>query len=415
MSNDVWSEDRFSRQEIADDIEQFIESRIRYPTLDEGALTIALDADYGAGKSFFLKRLQAQLSEKHPVAFVDAWKDDSGDDPLLALMLAISEALSEKLRHKLVDPKLRKDITAAVGSVSKIALKAILRGGLKFVTTETSVKEIEEVFSKGLDDTFNETLDKSVASETSLLISRRKQIAAFQSELAKLLEEVEKIEGQKVCLTILVDELDRCRPTYALKLLEESKHFFDSTNTVFVFATKLESLSHTIRAVYGERYNAEHYLSRFVKYTLKLPPPTMTQFVIDLVKRAPFPETDWVIVSSGRVDNSVDAIATWLANLFSANGLNARDVERVMDSIVTASSIRSDNFPVQLASMAPQALQLYLVQSGRRDNPNGSLSVPSVHGIEGSGDLYTRMQSNQTYAIKPDGKSLSKSSACEYF
>ena len=73
-------------------------------------------------------------------------------------------------------------------------------------------------------------------------------------------------------LVIFIDELDRCQPLFAVKLLERIKHYFGNTNLTFVFSTNLAELQNTIRSLYGEQFSASRYLDKFFDVTLKLPP-----------------------------------------------------------------------------------------------------------------------------------------------
>lgn len=64
-------------------------------------------------------------------------------------------------------------------------------------------------------------------------------------------------------VVIFIDELDRCKPTYAVKLLERIKHYFNNDKIIFVFSTNLEELQSSVKCVYGESFNAYRYLDRF--------------------------------------------------------------------------------------------------------------------------------------------------------
>ena len=79
-------------------------------------------------------------------------------------------------------------------------------------------------------------------------------------------------------LVIAIDELDRCRPSYAVELLEIAKHFFSVDNIVFVLAIDKAQLSHAIKAVYGNDFDASGYLRRFIDLDFQLPKPEQTDF-----------------------------------------------------------------------------------------------------------------------------------------
>jgi hypothetical protein len=86
---------------------------------------------------------------------------------------------------------------------------------------------------------------------------------AFKARMAKLLACLDGDRGLKAPMFILVDELDRCRPSYAIQMLEEVKHLFDVTGVVFIFATDGLQLEKAIGAVYGPNFDGKRYLLRF--------------------------------------------------------------------------------------------------------------------------------------------------------
>lgn len=80
-------------------------------------------------------------------------------------------------------------------------------------------------------------------------------------------------------LFIFIDELDRCRPTYAIEMLETIKHIFDMKNVVFIVATDKEQLEHSIKAVYGSGFNSRLYLDRFFSRSVTLTNPSRYEFI----------------------------------------------------------------------------------------------------------------------------------------
>ena len=70
---------------------------------------------------------------------------------------------------------------------------------------------------------------------------------------------------------IIIDELDRCKPTFAVQTLEIVKHLFNVEGLVFLFALDINQLSHSIKLVYGNDFNAIGYLERFFNYLTILP------------------------------------------------------------------------------------------------------------------------------------------------
>ena len=79
-------------------------------------------------------------------------------------------------------------------------------------------------------------------------------------------------------LIIFVDELDRCKPIYAVRLLERIKHYFDNERITFVFSINTNELQHTIKRYYGENFDACRYLDRFFDLRMSLPPANIANF-----------------------------------------------------------------------------------------------------------------------------------------
>jgi hypothetical protein len=67
----------------------------------------------------------------------------------------------------------------------------------------------------------------------------------------------------QVGIIVIIDELDRCRPNYAIRMLEEIKHFFEVPGVVFILGLHGGQLSKSVSAVYGAEFDSEDYLRRF--------------------------------------------------------------------------------------------------------------------------------------------------------
>lgn len=72
-------------------------------------------------------------------------------------------------------------------------------------------------------------------------------------------------------IVIVIDELDRCRPDYALAVLEVIKHFFAVPKVHFILGINGEALESSVRARYGVDVDAESYLRKFINASFSLP------------------------------------------------------------------------------------------------------------------------------------------------
>ena len=77
-------------------------------------------------------------------------------------------------------------------------------------------------------------------------------------------------------LVIFIDELDRCKPDYAIQLLERIKHYIISEQITFVFSVNIEQLQHTIKRFYGDDFDACSYLDRFFDFHVALSVPKLS-------------------------------------------------------------------------------------------------------------------------------------------
>ena len=91
-----------------------------------------------------------------------------------------------------------------------------------------------------------------------------------KEEIAELKEALNKIAEDKKIL-FLIDELDRCRPNYAIDFLETIKHLFNQENTAFVIATNLSQLKSSAKALFGNELDFANYYRKFSPTIWQLP------------------------------------------------------------------------------------------------------------------------------------------------
>ena len=249
--------DSFVRNSVGrnDSLLKFIEM-LNY---QDDSYSIALDGRWGSGKTFFVKQCklvldclneenhyayekqildvidQVKISELKKINFktvyFDAWKNDSDLDPIVSLSKSIATTtLSVKTKVKSAAYKAGEQlIKIAVEKIAKIDISSIL----------------------------------------DILQTEEKVETEFKKELDSLIPEAGR-------LVIFIDELDRCRPTYAVKLLERVQHFFDNNKITFIFSVNLYELKNTIQKLYGSSFDGDRYLNRFFYSIISLPDTNYT-------------------------------------------------------------------------------------------------------------------------------------------
>ncbi|RLK02611.1 KAP family P-loop NTPase fold protein [Ruegeria conchae] len=259
--------DKLSRKTTGDKLSELVE-RIDDP------MVVALDGAWGSGKSFFLKcwvgeHLRREGNTTQTVYF-DAFKHDFLDDPLIALTGAIAERFKEsgdKTAQKAWDQAKR--VAPALG-------RAIIRAGIS-VATAGLVNKADQLADAAI-ETASRELDEAIAEFWKRESGKRVAMECFRQALVDLTDpDVNGLPARK--LVIVVDELDRCRPDYALSLLETIKHFFNVDGVHFILGVNLEQLQNSVKARCGSGTEADAYLQKF--YPLKLKLPRMIQHTRD--------------------------------------------------------------------------------------------------------------------------------------
>ncbi len=277
--------DKLSRKTTGDKLSELVE-RIDDP------MVIALDGAWGSGKSFFLKcwvgeHLKREENTTQTVYF-DAFKHDYLDDPLVALTGAIanrfrtSEDQQQEENEKRTQ-NLKKTAWAISKAAGRIGLSAVTFGATEILSdlgdeiAQSAGEEAKAFLSK-------EKGDKQADQFWGAHQAKIAAMDAFRLALADLTE-LKSENGAEAKptkkLVIVVDELDRCRPDYALSLLETTKHFFDVDGVHFVLGVNLTQLQNSVRARYGSGTEADAYLQKF--YSLKFKLPNKIQYKQDYI------------------------------------------------------------------------------------------------------------------------------------
>jgi hypothetical protein len=175
----------------------------------------------------------------HLAVYYNAWENDNQKSPLLSLIYEIIKVA--KIDTNKTDISINKE--------------KIIKDGLSAIVKHFSGIDIKELLK------CVETEAKDIFKEIKGQKSTKEQVDNILNNL--LLEHGER-------LVIFIDELDRCRPTFAVELLEQIKHYFDNDKITFVFSTNIKQLQYTIKKYYGEAFEAKRYLDKFFDLTISL-------------------------------------------------------------------------------------------------------------------------------------------------
>ena len=234
----------------------------------EGPCVLAVDAAWGTGKTTFLRIWARHLSNQgFPVVEFNAWETDFSGDPFVALSTELTEGLHEytntdkSLATKVAETKkgAKEVLRRAVPGVIRVATAGILDLG------PIVEKEVGQALASYAEDRLSEYQEA------------QKSVKAFRCVLQDMAKTLQSKENRP--LIVVIDELDRCRPSYAVELLEVAKHLFSVDYIVFVLAVNRSELTHSIRALYGSGFDAAGYLRRFFDVDFRLPDPERKVFI----------------------------------------------------------------------------------------------------------------------------------------
>lgn len=256
----------------------------------EGPLFISLDAPWGSGKTFFVQQVKHFIEDKNNVdiqdvgakygmkdadrevihnlipIYYDAWRNDNETDPILSIFRVIMMAA-----ESCVDQPVERNLYRGFEKV------ALLIGEIKTGVPFTKLSQFaKDALAK--ENLLKSYLDACKAQEELEQVIQKfcKDLRISQCGAIKDQMKRENAADQKK-IVIFIDELDRCRPDFAVTLLERLKHYVNDDHVIFVMSTNLSELQHMICNFYGENFDAARYLDRFFDIRMVLPRVTVEQ------------------------------------------------------------------------------------------------------------------------------------------
>ena len=336
--------DKLNRKDEAKFLINYLTKRYEVKN-KENSFVLNVNAKWGYGKTFFLHLIEKELEKKeHEVIFFDAWKNDFTKEPLLAFFSEINDSLEKYFKKrksseakKIFKLTFAKSLPLFVSILTKhlTGLSAEEFGDL--LTEDKDSQSDEEENSEIKKDTQN-TLSSIMSKATEIALQEHKtlknSIETFRNNMKLLIKEIEKENNIKLPLFILIDELDRCRPNYAIELLENIKHIFDIKGIYFIIATNSKQLSHSINAIYGANFSSEVYLKRFFDQEYSLKEPDKYEYIEFLYEKEIYNKD--LIYTSIIVENKDKQIFTieYYSKFFK---LGLRDIKQIIDMLSTIS------------------------------------------------------------------------------
>ncbi|MGB4957194.1 MAG: P-loop NTPase fold protein [Candidatus Saccharimonas sp.] len=230
----------------------------------ENSQILAIDGAWGSGKTVFVKQLDLlcegdgvpvnipnvdqqdiqQLQDTYTSIYYNAWENDYFDDALQSLLYNLVAKI-DKTHGGLQENSQKK-------AISKIDIAGLVKN-----------------VSHDAIDLNSKTNNEKLTAEIREFVDRKENVT---KSLQRLIEKTDKR------ILFIIDELDRCSPSFAVKILETIKHYFEIDDITFVVAVNTEQLAHTVKKFYGNDFDGYGYLNKFFDFPFSLKNPDMKIF-----------------------------------------------------------------------------------------------------------------------------------------
>lgn len=236
---DILNRDNFINQTV-----QLIKSISSH----QGNSTFAIDGKWGCGKTFVLKKIERRLledsSKKFFVVHYNCWQHDYYDEPLVAIVASL-------LEYKKIGRNVKKALIKILGKLTQGAVSCASQI-FPIVSLAKPLLATKEIIQSASEENHNYD-----------------DYYDFKKALQEIKTQLIKISKNKTII-LVVDELDRCLPEYAIKVLERLHHISEGIpNFITIIAVDKSKLERTISSIFGCK-NVATYLKKFIKFEIKL-------------------------------------------------------------------------------------------------------------------------------------------------
>ena len=232
--------DVLNREQFIDMLYQLVNTM---SDLKQGKI-FSIDGTWGYGKTYVLEELERRLS---PVVNEDTYDDNYYEEPSVAIISAMLEDSENSLEHR-------------INEVAKAGWETA-----KEILTEVAGEYVKNKIGVNIVETFQ-------SEKTGIDNQKFKfdQMFAFKKTLDETREKLKRMSEIKT-VVIVVDELDRCMPEYAIKVLERLHHLFEGIpNTIVIMAVDSKQLENSVKKIFGNAVDTGRYLRKFISFNLKL-------------------------------------------------------------------------------------------------------------------------------------------------
>ena len=295
---------------------------------------------WGNGKTTFLKMWAQELrNQNHAVVEFNAWETDFCEHPFIALFSELEIALKQTIDE------------VEEGSQDKVDLKDLFKqiksAASKLTITSVAVGGVSVGIKSDNDSMSGENIIEYEEAINALKM--------FKCTLKNTASALNKLKSKS--LVVVIDELDRCRPSYAIELLEVAKHLFGVEDIVFILGINRSQLEKSIKALYGNEFNAKEYTRRFFDVDYQLPSSDRGCFIKKLLTAANL-QKYFNSSSDFSANDDIEIVEQMLEIFFTESGISLRTIEQTVRRLgVVSALLRKDKNSYLLATVVLLILQ----------------------------------------------------------
>ena len=323
---------------------------------NKAGCSFAIDGTWGVGKTFVIEKLEEKLElqqsettgdDKYFVFHYNCWKYDYYEEPSIAIVSAFKDK-ADSVRLKNLEDACKASCKVAKGIITKMAKE--------FVKNKIGA-DLVQVY----EDIKNEEASQSAQEK------KFDTLFAFNETLKAVKKYIREMTEYRT-VVIVVDELDRCMPSYAIKTLERLHHIFDGIeNVVVIIAVDSEQLEQSVREIYGESVDTERYLKKFISFKYSLGIGETQENVIDRFK-----EYFQMFTNYDEIDNTI-------IQFFQLSQLDIRTIEKIMEKCQLVHSLVC-NQEVSSSVLLYEIMCVVLAYIG--SNSKEGKSISEVYGTD---------------------------------
>lgn len=304
--------------------------------LVDNQLVLAINSPWGTGKTTFLRMWEEylksnnELQAKYEVIYFNAWENDDCLDPLITIIGEMEKSIKEV--NETTWYNIKSKGKKLVKKVAPVVIKVATAG----VVTSDDLHLGDKVQDAIIDVSGNLFNVDNYVEQKQIRKDFEEELKKYQKNLGKT-------------VVFFIDELDRCRPTFAIETLERVKHLFNLENFIFVLGIDKESLSNSIKVIYGTGTDINGYLARFIdmEYSLKeIHNELYTKYLIEKY-------------ISGKVNfNTYNNGLSIIINIVSLFKLSLRDTEKIITTLYLISRANRNSYTTLETYVVPFLLIL---------------------------------------------------------